>query len=123
MSNVRFRRETTRDRERGVGLGSCFDIWISSFDTGPSSMPNALGAIDILVLAVSLVAVIVIGLRGGGKSTTLEAYLLGDRNLPWWAILGSIVSTETSTATVLSVPGRGYGPPGMTFLQLAIGYI
>ncbi|MDZ4686066.1 MAG: sodium:solute symporter [Planctomycetaceae bacterium] len=86
-------------------------------------MPNSLGAIDILVLAVSLVAVIVIGLRGGGKSTTLEAYLLGDRNLPWWAILGSIVSTETSTATVLSVPGRGYGPPGMTFLQLAIGYI
>lgn len=43
--------------------------------------------------------------------------LLGDRNLPWWAILGSIVATETSTATVLSVPGLGYGPTGMRFTR------
>jgi SSS family solute:Na+ symporter len=86
-------------------------------------MTTALGAIDIVVLAVSLVAVVVIGLKVAGKTSDLEAYLLGDRNLPWWAILGSIVATETSTATVLSVPGIGYGPVGMRFLQLALGYI
>ena len=86
-------------------------------------MTTALGAIDILVLAASLVAVVVIGLKVSGQTSDLEAYLLGDRNLPWWAILGSIVATETSTATVLSVPGLGYGTTGLRFLQLALGYI
>lgn len=86
-------------------------------------MPLTLGFIDLLVLAVSLTATVLIGLKVSGKTTDLEAYLLGDRNLPWWAILGSIVATETSTATVLSVPGIGYGPVGFRFLQLSLGYI
>jgi solute:Na+ symporter, SSS family len=86
-------------------------------------MTTPLGIIDILVLAGSLLTVVVIGLKVSGKTSDLEAYLLGDRNLPWWAILGSIVATETSTATVLSVPGHGFGPTGMRFLQLALGYI
>jgi SSS family transporter len=84
---------------------------------------DRLGSLDILVLAAYLSSAIVVGLVLGGKSKNLEAYLLGDRDLPWWAILGSIVATETSAATVLSVPGEGYGPTGMKFLQLALGYI
>jgi solute:Na+ symporter, SSS family len=84
---------------------------------------DRLGLLDILVLAAYLSSAIVVGLVLGGKSKNLEAYLLGDRNLPWWAILGSIVATETSAATVLSVPGEGFGPTGMKFLQLAFGYI
>ncbi len=83
----------------------------------------SLGWIDLTILSASLIAVIAIGLRMHAKTKDLESYLLGDRNLPWWAILGSIVATETSTATVLSVPGHGYGPVGMRFLQLAFGYI
>jgi SSS family transporter len=90
-----------------------------------------LGFIDLVVLAAYLASAIGIGLWMSGKSKGLEAYLLGDRDLPWWAILGSIVATETSTATVLSVPGEAAGLPGdssfpgtgMRFLQLAIGYI
>jgi SSS family solute:Na+ symporter len=78
---------------------------------------------DIAVLVAYLASAIGIGLWFSGKSKDLEAYLLGDRNLPWWAILGSIVATETSTATVLSVPGKAYGPDGMKFLQLAFGYL
>jgi solute:Na+ symporter, SSS family len=64
-----------------------------------------------------------IGLKFRGKNSSIESYLLGDRNLPWWAILGSIVATETSTATVLSVPGHGFGDTGFKFLQLALGFI
>src|SRR5437016_3587042 len=81
-----------------------------------------LGWIDIIVLGVYLASAVIIGVAVSGKAKSLEAYLLGDRNLPWWAILGSIVATETSTATVISVPGKAYGPDGMRFLQLAIGY-
>lgn len=79
--------------------------------------------IDVAVLAAYLLIAIGIGLWFSAKSKDLEAYLLGDRDLPWWAILGSIVATETSTATVLSVPGKAYGPDGMKFLQLAFGYL
>ena len=86
-------------------------------------MPLSIGAIDAVVLLFSVAASITIGLRLSGKNDSVEAYLVGNRNLPWWAILGSIVATETSTATVLSVPGIAYGPVGMRFLQIALGYL
>ncbi len=82
-----------------------------------------LGLIDILVLVSSVLAALLVGLRASGKTHSVEAYLLGDRNLPWWAILGSIVATETSTATVLSVPATAFGTTGMRFLQLAFGFM
>jgi SSS family transporter len=82
-----------------------------------------LGPIDLLVFAGSLALTIVIGIRLSARPGDLDSYLLAGRDLPWWALLGSIVATETSTATVLSVPGLAYGPAGMTFLQLAFGYI
>jgi solute:Na+ symporter, SSS family len=82
-----------------------------------------LGWLDILVLVAYLASAVVVGLLGIGKTKSVDAFLLGDRNLPWWAILGSIVATETSGVTVLSVPGHGFGPVGMRFLQIALGYI
>src|SRR5882724_456546 len=82
-----------------------------------------LGWIDIVVLVVYLASAIGVGLLASGKAKGLEAFLLGDRNLPWWAILGSIVATETSGVTVLSVPGHGMGPVAFKFLQIALGYI
>ncbi len=82
-----------------------------------------LGFIDLLVLVAYVASMVVIGLRVSGSGRSLDSYLLGDRNLPWWALLASIVATETSTATVLSVPGEAYGATGMRFLQLALGYV
>jgi solute:Na+ symporter, SSS family len=82
-----------------------------------------LGWLDVLVLVAYLASAIVVGFIGSRKSKNVEAFLLGDRDLPWWAILGSIVATETSGVTVLSVPGHGVGPVGMRFLQIALGYI
>ena len=80
--------------------------------------------IDLFVLVVYLMASVAIGVRLGRNSKGLDGYLLGGRSLPWWSILGSIVATETSTATVLSVPGLAYRDEGdFAFLQLAIGYI
>ena len=47
---------------------------------------------------------------------------MGERDLPWWAVCFSIVATETSTLTVISVPGVAYmGAFG--FVELAIGYL
>ncbi len=82
-----------------------------------------LGWLDIIVLVAYFASAVIVGLLASGNTKTVEAFLLGDRNLPWWAILGSIVATETSGVTVLSVPGHGVGPVGMKFLQIALGYI
>ena len=84
-----------------------------------------IGAFDAAVLAAYLVGVVLFGLWvGRGQRRDLSTYLLGGRNLPWWGVLLSIVATETSTVTFLSVPGLAYAAGGsMVFLQLAIGYV
>jgi SSS family transporter len=61
-----------------------------------------------------------LGARGGG----LKGYFLGESSIPAWAVMISIVATETSTATFLSVPALSFRPGGdFTYLQLAIGYL
>ncbi len=62
------------------------------------------------------------GLLLAGRQRDAADYFLGRHGLPWWAIMLSIVATETSALTVISVPGiaaRG----DLTFLQLAFGYL
>ena len=87
-------------------------------------MTLAIQGIDVFVLGVYLTLVAGLGIWLGRGTRDLNSYLLGDRHLPWWAILGSIVATETSTATFLSVPGIAFADGGdLRFLQLAIGYL
>ncbi len=58
-----------------------------------------------------------------GQSNQAD-FFLGGRQLPTWALLLSIVATETSTVTFLSVPGLSFVEGGnFYFLQLAIGYM
>lgn len=78
--------------------------------------------LDIAVIVAYFAAVIVVGLLLAGRQRDAADYFLGHRGLPWWAIMLSIVATETSALTVISVPGiasRG----NLTFLQLAFGYL
>jgi SSS family transporter len=87
-------------------------------------MHLTISSIDVAVICVYLGVVVLLGVWTGRGNRDLSDYLLGSRNLPWWALLGSIVATETSTATFLSVPGLAYSENGdMRFLQLTLGYI
>jgi SSS family transporter len=92
-------------------------------------MHLTISSFDAAVICVYLGVVVLLGVWTGRGNRDLSDYLLGSRNLPWWALLGSIVATETSTATFLSVPGLAYAVEGdlrqgdMRFLQLAVGYI
>ena len=63
-----------------------------------------------------------IGLWVARHQKTAGDYFLGSRDLPTFAILLSIVATETSALTVISVPGIG-ARGNLTFLQLAFGYL
>ena len=58
----------------------------------------------------------------GRGSRSGDEYFLGGRNLPWGAVLLSIVATETSTLTFLSIPGVAYSG-SLGFLQIALGYV
>lgn len=81
----------------------------------------ALGWIDVTVLVVALLGAVAVGLWASRKNRSADAFLYADRSMPWWAILGSIVATETSAVTVLSVTGVGFGTVGMKFVQFGIG--
>jgi SSS family solute:Na+ symporter len=78
--------------------------------------------IDLLVIAVYIVGCSSLGAWLGARSEGLKGYFLGESNIPAWAVMISIVATETSTATFLSVPGVAYRGD-FTYLQLAFGYL
>ncbi|MDR9416798.1 MAG: sodium:solute symporter [Gracilimonas sp.] len=78
--------------------------------------------LDYLVIILYLVGVAILGLRASGKQTSTKDYFLGGDGIPWWAVLFSIVATETSTLTFISIPAVAYGG-NITFLQITMGYI
>ena len=78
--------------------------------------------VDISVIILYLLATVWLGYRLSGRQTTVNQYFLTDRTVPWWAVMFSIVATETSTVTFISVPGFAYAGD-LTFLQIAFGYI
>ena len=78
--------------------------------------------IDLFIIIVFLLGLIFFGIIQGRKNSSIEDYFLGSRNLPWWAAMFSIVATETSVLTFISIPGLSYTKDWF-FLQLAFGYI
>jgi SSS family transporter len=76
---------------------------------------------DLTVIALYFLVTIAIGVWATRRQETAGDYFLGARNLPAWAVLLSIVATETSALTVISVPGIG-ARGDLSFLQLAFGY-
>src|SRR5882762_3562369 len=78
--------------------------------------------LDVAVIFAYFVAVMAFGLLLAGRQRDATDYFLGHRGLPWWALMMSVVATETSAVTVISVPGlaaRG----DLTFLQVSFGYL
>ena len=81
-----------------------------------------LQAIDLFVVAAYLIAITLFGVRFRKRQRSLRDYFLADRNIPWWAIALSIVAAETSTLTIISIPGLAYDS-NLTFLQVVFGYV
>jgi SSS family solute:Na+ symporter len=81
-------------------------------------------ALDLVIIFGYLVGITLFGILFAGKQKTTEDYFVGDRSVPWWAIAASIVATETSTITFISVPGVAFARGGnFQFLQLVLGYM
>lgn len=84
-------------------------------------------ALDVAIIVIFLVGMPLLGVLIGGRQRSATDYFVSEKKIPWWVVCVSIVSAETSTLTVLSVPVVSYlAPPqsgGMTYLTLALGYI
>ncbi|MEJ2541742.1 MAG: sodium:solute symporter, partial [Gemmatimonadota bacterium] len=83
---------------------------------------SAFTGLDLAVLLAYMAGVTVWGAWLGRGQTRASDYFLGSRSLPWWAVLLSVVATETSTLTFLSIPGVSYLGT-LTFLQITVGYL
>lgn len=92
---------------------------------GGAGFSYSLHWVDLIVIILYLAASTFVGalFRKGQKD--IHTYFVGDREVSWLLVLVSIVATETSTVTFLSVPGLAFNPKGgdLTFLQLALGYL
>jgi SSS family transporter len=78
--------------------------------------------LDYLVIGGYLLAITAFGSYFARFQKTTRDYFLTGQSVPWWAICFTIVATETSTLTFISVPATAYSS-NMTFLQLVMGYV
>src|SRR5882724_141447 len=102
--------------------------FVSSFDIRDSSLISKIDmdgrlAIDCAVLLLYFFIIIFVGLRMGRKERDLEDFALGRRQIPWWAVLASLIAAETSAGTFFGTPGEGFTLRNYTYLQLAFGTI
>ncbi|MGB8582246.1 MAG: sodium:solute symporter [Candidatus Sulfotelmatobacter sp.] len=81
-----------------------------------------LDKLDLAIIAIYLVGITLFGLHFRNRQRSIRDYFLAGRDIPWWAIALSIVAAETSTLTIISVPGLAYDT-NLAFLQVVMGYL
>src|SRR5947208_16595453 len=81
-----------------------------------------LNRLDLIIIAIYLAGITLFGLRFRKRQRSLRDYFLWDRDIPWWAIALSIVAAETTTLTIISIPGLAYDT-NLTFMQVVMAYV
>lgn len=83
---------------------------------------HSLTILDVVVLLAYLGGTTTLGLYLGRSQKNAKDYFVADRAIPWWAVLFSVVASETSALTFISIPGLAYAG-NLGFLQVVAGYI
>lgn len=78
--------------------------------------------LDLLVLLLYLGGTTALGMWIGRTQRSTSDYFVAERAIPWWAVLFSIVASETSALTFISIPGLAY-TGNLGFLEVVAGYI
>lgn len=93
--------------------------WLYTFDT--IFRWAFMNIIDWIVLCGTLSAIVLYGIWKGRQSARdIAGYVLGSRELPWYNVALSVMATQASAITFLSVPGQAY-TDGMRFVQFYFG--
>lgn len=85
-------------------------------------MRSGFTALDAVVVVLYLAGTTALGMWVGRRQAGARDYFVAGRQIPWWAVLFSIVATETSALTFISIPGLAY-TGNLGFLQVVAGYI
>lgn len=85
-------------------------------------MTGRFNLLDLFVLLLYLGGTTALGLWIGRTQRSTSDYFVAERAIPWWAVLFSIVASETSALTFISVPGLAY-TGNLGFLEVVAGYI
>lgn len=85
-------------------------------------MSGRFNLLDLAVLLVYLSGTTALGMYIGRNQKSATDYFVAERNIPWWAVLFSIVASETSALTFISIPGLAY-TGNLGFLEVVAGYI
>jgi len=85
-------------------------------------MTGRFGWLDLAVLVTYLAGTTALGMWIGRQQRSATDYFVAERAIPWWAVLFSIVASETSALTFISIPGLAY-TGNLGFLQVVVGYI
>jgi SSS family solute:Na+ symporter len=83
---------------------------------------RGLNALDFVVIIAYLVGITLLGIYVGRRQKDAKDYFVADREIPWWAVMFSIVASETSALTFISIPGLAY-VGNLGFLEIAVGYL
>jgi SSS family transporter len=78
--------------------------------------------VDLAILLLYMAGVVALGTWVGRGARSVADFMLGGRDLPWWLILFSIIATETSTVTFLSIPGFAFSKD-LSWLQIPLGFL
>lgn len=78
--------------------------------------------LDLLVLLLYLSGTTALGMWIGRSQKSANEYFVAERAIPWWAVMFSIVASETSALTFISIPGLSY-TGNLGFLEVVAGYI
>lgn len=79
--------------------------------------------IDAWVIGGYFALIMGLGLWASRGQKTMESYAMGDRSMPWWAVLASILASEISAGTFLGTPGEGFAKRNFLYAQLVVGTI
>lgn len=79
--------------------------------------------LDALVILVYFALILAVGLWPRRKQDNLEEFALGARQIPWWAVMASILAAEISAATFLGAPEEGFHSRNFAYAQLTIGTV
>jgi len=83
---------------------------------------RSINALDLAVIAAYLIGATLLGIWVGRRQRDAKDYFVAGREIPWWAVMFSVVASETSALTFISIPGLAYAT-NLGFLQIAAGYI
>ena len=89
-----------------------------------TSPAAGLGALDLAILLAYFAVISAIALRSGHEGGSVRDFLVGERSIPWWAAMLSIIGTEVSALTFVGTPAYAYGPTGTyAYLMGSVGMV